>query len=280
MIYPVASTIYLVLLGMACVYGSLIFQHLPVDPLIFLICASIISTIYFANRYTDINEDFINGKAGIETFKHKNKFLFLSIVSAGFVLFYIVSKQILSMYLLLLLSSIVFYSFKLIPKFTKKDIEFVRIKDLPLVKNVYVALFWGISILVVPSTLSGVSFSWSIQNIILTVVLVIGSFSNTLFNDILDESGDRIHGNKTLPVLIGSNACLAFQLILVFISLLFIFVCFNQQLISRSLFGVSSIILAYPLIYLGLFGRWSRKKLAFISELDLLIVAAGLLILS
>jgi 4-hydroxybenzoate polyprenyltransferase len=155
-------------------------------------------SVYSLNKLTDQKEDAINMPERLRFLKGRKRL----------VLSYSLTAYLLAMLLTFLhtplavpivlvpLASNIIYSSKLlrgIPRF----------KDIPVMKNLFVAASWALCATLFPLACTG--------NTAVTLVMIVfyfiltKSFINTVLYDIRDEEGDRENRVRTIPVLLGSR---------------------------------------------------------------------------
>jgi len=251
--------------------------------LIGMLCIGIVFSIYILNRFTDIQEDYANDVGELLFFQKKP---FLYALGVGIFILVIATFVILGKlhsYHLFLFGFGILYSYRLLPWYRKgKGIVFYRLKEIPLAKNIVVSFLWGISIFMIPIMFLDIDTHNIVPLCVLTTAIILSTFNNTLFSDILDELGDRFAHNNTLPVIWGARNC--------FILLTSIDIVWELFLIGMVYLG--KIDLSHY-IFLALFGLYPfvcfvsyitrhlhRQAIEFLCESDLLIFATGLLILS
>ena len=103
---------------------------------------------------------------------------------------------------LLPLGAVILYSFPILPKVVARRVGYARVKEVPVLKNVWVAVTLAATTALLPVTIAGGAPRW-------TPVAAMGAFLfgrwwiNGLFFDLRDEAGDRANGLRTVPVMLG-----------------------------------------------------------------------------
>lgn len=103
---------------------------------------------------------------------------------------------------LLPLGAVILYSYPILPRALARRVGFARLKEVPVLKNVWVSLTLAATAVLLPVTIAGGAPRWA-------PVAAMGAYVfgrwwiNTLFFDLRDEAGDRANGLRTVPVLLG-----------------------------------------------------------------------------
>ncbi len=270
-------------MGSICILGTQSYLGIPFDYMQCISFMGLIFGVYTLNHYTDCIEDYINDIAKLFLFKKQSGILFTaSAALLGSIGILFVSHKLNWMHLLLL--GIGFgYSFRWFPWYNKTNgLFFVRIKEMTLVKNLSVSFLWAGSVFLIP-ILSSAPIAYNTFLVwMLASGLFVSTLNNTLFDDILDEAGDRVARIKTLPTTWGAKQS---QVMLIALDGTWILVIIGLYSASRidwahavflSFFG------AYPFLYMGLKAgtKLSKGWIDFLSESDLLLYGLGLLVLS
>jgi 4-hydroxybenzoate polyprenyltransferase len=277
-IRPLLVVLYLAFGGMLCACSAMVYAHVKPDLVVCFISVGIIFSIYVLNRFTDIREDFANDIKKYSYFLNRNILFKIALVAFAATIVLLIGLEKFKLYHFALISTGVFYSYRLVPWYSpKKGLVFIRLKEFPFIKNLMVALLWGASIFVVPYAFSHVQIMDYFPIIILGISITISTFTNTLFNDIRDKTGDMLANNKTLVVLWGEARC---YLLLGIVNALWLGICILLKTINKidwAHFVLLNVMLLYPLIYINLYKtkKFSRGWMDFLTESDLLLFAAG-----
>jgi 4-hydroxybenzoate polyprenyltransferase len=270
-------------MGFLCFLGSQMYLGVKIDLMNGLSFMGIIFGVYTLNRFTDTDEDFTNDIDRLIFFQKQQAFLFIAgaslAASTGFLLY----QHKLNWMHLLLLTMGGAYSFKLIPWYHKKaGLHFLRIKEMTFVKNISVSFLWGASVFVIPIMYSAPTAYNPLVVWMLGIALFLSTLNNTLFDDILDEAGDRVAGIKTLPTTWGSYKSQIFLVTLDMTWVGCILCIYTTGLIDGPHALFLSLVGLYPFVYMGLKAKrvLSKGWIDFISETDLLFFAIGLMLLS
>lgn len=280
---PLLLVAFLSMAGMLCILASMTYLEMPGKACVGVVFSGIVFAVYVLNRFTDKTEDFANDMGKLLFFtKHKSLFT-AGLLAIVFVLLALTLQHKLAVYPLVLLTLGILYSFRLIPWYnTERGFYFRRLKEFVLVKNLLVSLLWGISIFVFPAAFTGFVLRPDAVLMVLMGVAIISTFSNTLFSDVRDVLGDRLAGNRTIPVIFGKK--MSYGLILAMNAGWWItcLALLRMQVIEPVHFLFASIMVLFPafLILAQFKSILSRHALDFLSECDLLLFATGLFLLS
>ena len=120
------------------------------------------------------------------------------------------------------------------------------------------------------------------QNAILVLGLCFSTFYNSLFNDILDRSGDHVAGSKTLATLLGDKIS--------YLTILSCMICWQTVLLTSvfynwvglGIFTFLTLLNLFPMFYIlpYLMKKIDEERSEFIAEFDLPIFTIGLVILA
>jgi len=282
------NLVYLSFAGWACVYSVEAYLHLGFELGGSLTFMGIIFGIYTMNRLTDTVEDFTNDIGRLLFFQHKRIFFCLGAfslaASAGWLLWE--GKLTWLHYLLMCIG--LGYSFRIVPWYARGGMRWTRIKEMVLVKNLSVAFLWGAAIFLVPIHYAAIRNINEAHVWLLAAGLIISCFNSTLFDDIVDEPGDRVAGIKTVPTVWGVHRSIRILLSIdAAWTLLAVTLAFAYRVnAGHAMFLVGMGL--YPLAYLlphsrslnvggkSGTGRWPVESLA---EGNLIFFAVGMLLL-
>lgn len=279
---PALVLFYLTLMGCLCMISVQAYMGEGIEPKLCLCSMGIIFGVYTFNRFTDITEDFATDVGRVLFFQRKRIFLFLALGSmVGSTLILAVDDKLNWMFGLVLGIGFL-YSYHMIPWYTPgRGFRLIRIKEMTLIKNLAVSFLWGASVFVLPLLYSTHEIKDGLLLFLLGGGLFLATLNNTLFDDILDEEGDRAAGIKTLPTSIGARNS---YLVLWSLDVLWILAAGGLYLLGR-IDGAHAAFLAvlgaYPFFYMGLNlrGKISKVWLDFVAESDLLLFSVGLFLL-
>ncbi len=152
-------------------------------------------SLYSLNKITDIKEDSINMPERVRFLKGRTNAIVTYSIAAYLLcmLLILLDKPTSIAIVLIPLIANALYGSRLIPGLP-------RLKDIPVMKNIVVAISWATVTTLLPSA--------HIVGANLTIVLVLyfmlaKAFINTALYDLRDIIGDKEKGVRTIPVLIG-----------------------------------------------------------------------------
>ncbi len=275
--------IYLSLMGFLCIYSVQRYLHLRFEPMSCLSFMGIIFGVYTLNRFTDTAEDFTNDIGRLLFFQRKRSFLAIAILSLAASMGFLLWAEKLNWMHCLLLAMGFAYSYRVVPWFDRASgFQLLRIKEMTFLKNLSVSFLWGAAVFVVPIAYSGIVAFDHKMVWLLASGLFVSTFNNTLFDDILDEAGDRVAGIKTLPTTWGVRRSEFMLMALDLVWLGAVAALYS----ARHVDGAHALFLAflgiYPFFYLVPHLRTKTNKgwIDLLAETDLLFFAVGMLLLS
>lgn len=270
-------------MGFLSVLSVQMYLDIGFEPLICLCSMGIIFGIYTSNRFTDMEEDFTNDIQKALFFQNKKAYYVAAIAilagSVGILLF----QGKLNWLHFLLLGMGFCYSYRLIPWYTPaRGLRMIRIKEMTFVKNLAVSFLWGGSVFAVPIMYSSARVEDVFVIVQLGVALFLSTLNNTLFDDILDESGDRVAGIKTLPTTWGTRNSMNLLWCLDLAWLIWVGFCLMSGRLDAGHAAFLAFMGGFPLLYTGLHRLPDPPKtlIDFLMESDLLLFSAGLMLLS
>jgi len=280
---PLLYVVYLSFLGtMAACAGLLYLGHTP-TPLLVFVCAALIFSIYILNRFSDMKEDFANDSQRALFFSQDKKLLYIGVISLVGAALILAALGKLNNYFIALITLGLLYSYNIVPYIhVKRGIDFLRLKELPVVKNILVAVLWGASIFLVPMYFFNIQFAQSHVLFILITAMSLSTLNNTVFGDILDMEGDRLANNRSLPILIGAQNTLYGLIGINVIWALVLGFLYSSAVIDLKHFAFLLVLCAYPFSYIIPFmmKNASRKALEFFTESDLLVFSVGIFVVT
>jgi 4-hydroxybenzoate polyprenyltransferase len=187
------TSIFIAITGFLLPYFSFLLYEVKVNFNLLIASFLLMFAIYNLNKLTDIKEDSVNmpERAGFIE-KNKRFVTWATIVSyiAAFSLSFL--QNPLSIFIILFPFCIgVIYSIK---------ISSFRLKDVMGIKNIVVALSWGVIGTFLPLA---ISFRDFIVILLIFYFFFTKLFINTVLFDIRDIEGDRMSGVRTIPVVFG-----------------------------------------------------------------------------
>lgn len=279
---PLLSIGYLAGSGMVCVFCVQMYLGIPANPVIGLLSMFIIFSVYLLNRFTDIKEDFANDIGKLNYFLERGFLRWLGCGALAIAVGMLLVLEKMAFYHVCLFVAGFLYSYPLIPWIHgSKEIRFHRLKEIPLVKNLLVAILWGVSVFAVPLLFTQSPFSGDSPIRILVSAMVLSTLFNTLTADIRDLPGDQLAGNRTLPALLGTTRCYLLMMATWLVWAIFLCVVRIAGSIDQGHFIFLFLFSLYPVVYVlpYHFGKLSRQSLEWLSEADLLLFALGLFVL-
>ncbi len=105
--------------------------------------------------------------------------------------------------MLLPLAGVLVYSFPFVPRPLARRLGFRRLKEILVVKNALVASIFASTVTLAPIPADGQVSVGALA--VLWVFFFVRGFINTVVFDMRDEEGDRRHGIRTLPVVLGAE---------------------------------------------------------------------------
>lgn len=199
------SSVYVGLAGAGIVYIAALFQNITPNLWNLTIPFCIIFAVYNLNRKTDEIEDSINRQERFSFTKRYEKVLFAAALVAYsyvFVISALYGAVALGVILLPLLAGIL-YSVPWLPRF----LQYRRLKEIPLVKNMMVSLSWALTLTLLPPAFAFLPFG---SDTFLTFCFFLNwAIVASILPDIRDREGDERAGVYTIPVLIGEKRTLS-----------------------------------------------------------------------
>lgn len=193
------SSTYVAIAAVGMVYTSCFIQGIHWNVSILMVMALVSFSVYNLNRKTDEEEDEINHQQRFTFTKKFEKPLFYTALTAyglALIIGAYYGFPALVITTIPLISGIL-YSVPLLPA----QWGYRRLKEIPVVKNLVVALAWSLPLSLLPVYMTGVSpgFSTGITLLFFASYVFIAS----ILPDIRDREGDAITGVRTIPVTIG-----------------------------------------------------------------------------
>jgi len=257
----VYSNIFISLGMSSIVLASVLIMSMPADIFIFLSPFLVTFSMYTLNRRTDIEEDMLNDRPRTNFIRRYKKHLpVLIVVSyiAAVLPVLIINATAASLLLVPLLFGI-FYTIKIFP------FSFSRLKEIPVVKNMIVALNWAILGVLFPVIYTNSSFSFIF--VYMFIFIFIRVLIGAAFFDIRDVAGDMRERIRTIPIILGKQKTLKLLVILNTVSLFMIF--FSPTRLS--------LLLVLPVLY-GYIYLFLYKKIEIRSLCDYIVDGEYILI--
>jgi len=190
------SSIWIGITGFFVTYITHILLGLTPNFKICFIVFLVVFSVYSLNKFTDIKEDEINMPERTRFIYRRKNFVLFSALGAyalAIVLTLLVKPSALPVVFVPLVTNAV-YGSKILPRIP-------RFKDIPVMKNFFVALSWALVTVLFPAV--GTIDIFSSVIFILFYFILVKYFINTVLFDIRDVRGDREMGIKTMPVILG-----------------------------------------------------------------------------
>jgi 4-hydroxybenzoate polyprenyltransferase len=160
-------------------------------------------SVYSIDKLTDVKEDAINMPERVSFLKGRKRLVLSYSLFAYFLSVLLAFREDPSTIPLLFIpiASNALYSIKLVPGVP-------RFKDIPGMKNLFVAFSWTLVCTLLPA------LHLRFQSSISLLIIIIKLFINAALYDIRDVKGDRENGIRILPVLLGPKKTAGVLLIL------------------------------------------------------------------
>lgn len=279
---PALILIYLSSMGCLCMLSVQAYLGAGFEPRLCLCFMGIIFGVYTFNRFTDTTEDFVSDIERVLFFQRKQGFLVLALTSmiGSALLLAVIGK--LNWLHGMLLGVGFSYSYRMIPWYTpSRGFRLIRIKEMTFVKNLAVSFLWGGSVFALPIMYSSTAIRDPLVFLLLGGGLFLATLNNTLFDDILDEEGDRIAGIRTLPTSIGARNSYIFLWTLNGLWIAAAAVLYLVGRLDAAHTAFLALLGAYPFVYMGLTlrGKLPKQWIDFVAESDLLLFSIGMVLL-
>lgn len=192
------SSLFIGVTGFFKTFMTFILLGMEPDFNVCLVIFLVTFSIYSLNKLTDIKEDAINMPERMRFLAGRKRLVLLYSLAAYLLSIFLafIDTPVAVPIVFIPLAANLVYGSKLLPGIP-------RFKDIPVMKNLFVALTWAICATLLPiahigqkpETLAAIVFGF----------LLTKSFINTVLYDIRDADGDREHGIRTIPVLLGTK---------------------------------------------------------------------------
>ncbi|HUI90921.1 MAG TPA: 4-hydroxy-3-methylbut-2-enyl diphosphate reductase [Chitinivibrionales bacterium] len=152
------------------------------------------------------------------------------------------------------------YHITIVPAFLRKFLRYGKLKDVPMSRDLFVALAWGIVLTFVPMAGAGGASRISLITMPCFILIFVLAFLRSLIFDLRDIEGDRIMGRETLVTIIGEEG--ARKLVLAVILLTGVVCALSPLFVgpAKSLHvSVGFFLQMIPLLYLYVFMRFNRE---------------------
>lgn len=151
----------------------------------------------------------------------------------------------------------------------------IRLKQIPVVKNLYAGIFWSVALVLTPYLYLGQRPG---ALALLTIAISFGlNYFVELAWDLRDMRGDRHAGVRTVPLLIGEAAtCVILGLVHIATCALILWGAWQGLLLAMKAWVMVALLLPFGLVYLA----WYRKLEDKTWASHLYIVCAGVILLA
>lgn len=256
-------------------------MNTPPDLDLILTFSVITYFLYIINKYTDIEDQF-QKEDDIHFFRNHPCILVVSFILLFISIVDLVIKEKFNICHFVVIVAGVAYSIKIVPVLKKRKLELIRLKDVFLIKSVTVAMIWGFSMFAINWCEYPNLIDRTQQILLLSFVLTLSIFVNTIFADVRDYYGDSIAGIRTVPVCVGiRNTYVFFMYLPILCILVILFLSFFLCHIEKSVFLLSLLISSFPVIYIWLFERkiCNCKVISYLADSDVVFFSLGLFLI-
>ncbi|HEX6369253.1 MAG TPA: UbiA family prenyltransferase [Longimicrobium sp.] len=195
----------LLALGMGAItLVAQVMEELPAEPLSPLVVTLAFYAVYSLDRAEDADADALTHPERAR-FSRRNarRMRAASLAAYALALALAATRGGWAMAVALIpLAALLLYSFRIVPPGVARRVGFARIKEIFVLKNVWVAATLAGTATLLPITAAGAAPRWP-------AAAAMGGFLfgrwwiNTLVFDLRDEAGDRANGLRTVPVVLG-----------------------------------------------------------------------------
>lgn len=222
--------------------------------------------MHILNHLTAIHSAVYNDPERAEFYKRNKRQMAVLALTVGAVGLFLVLRSGVFPFILLLTMSLMglSYNLYLFPQGIC-DKKYHKISDIPGSKTVLIALAWGVVTALLPALSSHESFSLAtVPAFLLSTGMV---FARTVFYDVLDMQGDRIVGQRTLPLLMGDKKTIRLLRKILLGLLVILPVSSALGLVSSLGYSLS----LFPVMMLGLLYMYEKTIDCFGIRLEFLI---------
>jgi 4-hydroxybenzoate polyprenyltransferase len=199
-------------------------------------------SVYNLNKLTDLKEDAVNMPERLNFLASRKKFiLYCSLIAYAFSAMPVFLDNPLELPIIFIpLAANAVYSLQLIPGIP-------RFKDIPIMKNVFVALSLTLVCVLLPATHLAAGTETLLKVVFFFILTKL--YINTVLYDIRDIEGDRENGVRTLPVLIGAKKTVGFLLALNCVNLIWL------SFVNYSIRPIAVALILYGFMYIIYFRK-------------------------
>lgn len=251
------SSIFIALIGFLLPYFTFQLYNINIDLNLLLSSFLLTFTVYSLDKLSNIKEDSISlpERAGFIS-RHRKIFIYATVASYVIALSLTFLKSILALFVILFpLCMGLIYSIK---------ISNVRLKDIPVLKNISIAASWAVVGTFLPLAVSSKHFP---PIVLIFYFVFIKCFINTVLFDVRDIVGDSVNGVRTIPVIFGLKKTKILLLFLNSTLIIWLIISYSHRFFHQYLF-----VLIFSIFY----GYWCtfhfcRKDKKIGKSLDLLV---------
>lgn len=251
------SSILIALIGILLPYFTFLMYNIRPDLYLLLSSYLLTFTVYSIDKLSNINEDLISLPERAEFIVRYRKILtYVTLTSYIVALTLTFLRNILALFVILFPLCIgLIYSIK---------ISNFRLKDIPALKNISIALSWTVMGTFLPLAVSSKPFA---SIVLIFSFIFIKCFINSVLFDVRDIEGDSMNGVRTIPVLFGLNNTKYLLLTLNSTLIPWLMISYSKGYFHKQFF-----ILVLSILY----GHWytvhfCKKDLKIGKSLDLLV---------
>jgi 4-hydroxy-3-methylbut-2-enyl diphosphate reductase len=221
-------------------------------------------SMYLWNSLSSIEMTQHHGISRYRFYQEHKRALFILVWFSIVVLCVISYLQNLSVFYLMLFSTIAgsAYHLTIVPTWMKRSFPYQNLKDIPLSRDILVALAWAVVLTFTPHALHATLYaSPSILFTFLWIFFL--AFLRSVIFDLRDIEGDRIMGRETLITIIGEKrARKAIEYLIMLFGVIVGVYSLTGLFIPKKTIILHSIVFIFQLpvlLYLYIFSRQSRR---------------------
>ena len=226
----------------------------------------VVSFLYFFSMYlwNSLGSIESTQHLGISRYKFYREYKSLLYIMVGLCIVVLLSVSFFVnriFFYLMLFSTVAgsLYHVTIVPPFLKKILRYGKLKDIPMSRDLFVALAWAVVLTFIPAA-EIVNIEFNLVTICLFLLIFVFGFLRSLIFDLRDIEGDRIMGRETLVTIIGEQR--AKTLITVVIAITGLICAFSPVFSTTSInLNVSKgfFLQIIPLFYLYFFMKFNKK---------------------
>lgn len=186
-----------------------VFAGLPSEPLSPLLTFLLIYAIYSLDRVTELDADTLTHPERARFSQRHARWMRRSAFAAQALALGLAATRgawsvaVTSMPL----AALLLYSFPVLPRFVARRVGVSRLKEVFVLKNLWVAGTLTATSMLLPVVIHGRVPEW--PALLATAAFLLGRWAiNVILFDVRDEAGDRANGLRTVPVVLGRAATL------------------------------------------------------------------------